>query len=708
MAYDETTPRSLELESMSNDTNVAEELKEEELNKIADVVLRSIKDDEQTMGEWRRRYSEYLDLAMQIKGNKSFPWRNAANVKYPLLTIASLQFHARAYPAIVNAKGLVKGKVVGYDPTGDKAKRAERVGKHMTYTLLEKMPDWDEGMDKLLLTLPIAGCMFKKVFYDGFEQEICSELIFPTDIIINYWAKNMASARRITHKIAMYENEIVERQRDGYYLDIELSPPAARGKTKEEDKRSGQTAHVNGEDDATPYEILECHTYYDLDEDGYKEPYVITLERQNAKILRIAPNFDIGSIRKNAKNEIVRIKAKQTFVKYDFIPAPDGGLLGVGFGLLLGSLNETVNTSINQLVDQGTMYTTGGGFIAKGIRLKGGRLEFEPNEWKVVQTTGDDLRKGVFPLPVKEPSKILFDMLQALVASGKEIIAISEIATGKLPGQNTPATTTLTSVEEGMKLFTAIYKRIHRSLKAEFKRVFELNSVYLDEEEYFQVLDAQGNPIDEHQVSRADYNLEDCDVVPESDPNAASDALRLLKAEQLVQLIPLGAVDPAKAGQRILAALDVPKPDELMPNPQNDPKMIESQQKMQMEQQKGQMEMILKQQEMQFKEKEAQMKLQMKMMELRLKEVEMTLDIKMKGAQHQMDMQAAQEDHIMQREMNAQNMEMQKLQGNQKLELGQKQHEQKLKQVAESNKAGGNRGVEKPSSNKGVGGGGKK
>jgi chaperonin GroES len=465
-------------------------------------LMRYINDDEHTMRDWLKRYDEYLNLAMQIKESKTWPWRGAANVKFPLLTIASLQFHARAYPALVSNKGLVKGKVVGYDPTGEKAKRAERVGKHMTYTLLDKLEHWDEDMDKLLMTLPVAGCMFKKVDWDGFNQEICDDLIFPKDIIINYWAKSMGSARRITHKLYLYENDIIERQRDGFYLEIELDPPQSRHVDRDADRRQGRSSVNTSDDDATPYEILNCYTYLDLDDDGYKEPYVVTIERQNKKILRIAPNFAIKSIRKNAKGEIVQIKAKQTFVKYDFIPSPDGGLLGVGFGLLLGSLNETVNTNINQLIDQGTVYTTGGGFVAKGIRLQGGKLEFEPNEWKVVQTTGDDLRKGIFPLPVKEPSQVLFSMLQALVASGKEIIAISEIATGKLPGQNTPATTTLTSVEEGMKLFTAIYKRIHRSLKSEYKRIFEILSVYLDEEEYFQVLDAQGNPIDEHVVSK--------------------------------------------------------------------------------------------------------------------------------------------------------------------------------------------------------------
>jgi chaperonin GroES len=682
MAYEKPSQDQLELQGSTNDVNLAEKLDQEKLDDLAGKLLKSINDDERTMKDWNDRYKDYLKLAMQIKENKQFPWRNAANVKYPLLTIASLQFHARAYPALVSNKGLVKGKVVGYDPSGEKANKAERVGKHMTYMFMDKMRCWDEEMDKLLLTLPIAGCMFKKVFWDGFEQEICSELVFPQDVVVNYWARSLDTARRITHKIPMYENDIIERKRDKFYVDVELSPPQLQKSDIESDKRSGLSQVSTTNDDSVPYEVLECYTYLDLDDDGYKEPYIVTMERQNVKILRISPNFDTATIKKNAKGEVVRIRPTRTWVKFDFIPAPDGGLLGVGFGLLLGSLNETVNTSINQLIDQGTMYTTGGGFIAKGIRLKGGRMEFEPNEWKVVQTTGDDLRKGVFPLPIKEPSQVLFQMLQALVASGKEIIAISEIATGKLPGQNTPATTTLTSVEEGMKLFTAIYKRCHRSLKAEFRRVFELLATHLDEQEYFTVLDPAGNPAESVQVGKADYNVDDCDVVPESDPNAASDALKLIKAEALTQLIPLGGVDPVKASARIMEAMDIPRWQELAPQPQPNPEMMKAQADMQskqmdgqIKQQQAQMELYIKQKELEFKEREAQMKLQMKMVELKLKEMEGALGLQQKQQQASMDFQVAQDDRIANQQMN-----------DDKIQQSREQHQVSLQQTKEKAK----------------------
>jgi chaperonin GroES len=650
----------MELEALVNKTNVAEEMTEQELNDIAADLIKRIKEDERSMEPWLDRNNDFLKLALQIKENKSWPWQNAANVRYPLLTIAALQFHARAYPTIVNPKSIVKGKVIGYDPTGEKAKRAERIGKHMTYQLLEQVSNWDEDMDKLCLILPITGCVFKKNYWDNFEETIASDLILPTEIIVNYWAKSLSDARRITQKLYMYPNTVIERQRQGLFLDVELSPPNLRGKTLEEEKNQLRRFHGSDSEDV-PYCLYECHTYLDLDDDGYKEPYVVVIEPHDNKILRIAPNYSLSDVKKNEKGQIVRIRPKENFVQFNFIPSPDGGLFGVGFGLLLGSLNEIVNTSLNQILDQGTMATTSGGFISKGIKLKGGRLSFEPNEWKVVQTTGDDLRKGIVPLPVREPSAVLFEVLQAIVASGKEIIAISEISTGKLPGQNTPATTTISSIEEGMKLFTAIYKRIHRALKKEFKQIFKLNGVYLNDQEYYTVLDdTQSQQMGT--VERADYQDEDLDVVPESDPNAASDTLRLMKAQALTELIQLGAVDPAKVGQRILEAMDQPNPQELMPQPQPNPDMMKAQMEMQISQQEAQMTMQMKQQEMKFKETEAQMKLQMEMMKLKLKEMEMMLDMRATAMDHQLSMQTSQAQHGMKMEQMTEQHEMKKKQ----------------------------------------------
>lgn len=644
----DTNIKSLvDLESAVNSVNVAENLSDEELNSIADELYTSIQQDERSMDEWVKRNNEYLDLAMQIKRKKTFPWSGAANIKYPILTIAALQFQARSYPALVDEKHLVKGKVVGYDPQGLKTLVAERIGKHMTYQLIDQIDNWSEDMDKLCVILPIAGCVFKDIGWDSMDSKPFVDLVLPTDMIINYWATSMDSARRLTRKLYFYENTILEKQRDGVFLDIPLSPPSQRGKEPEEEKRQLRR-YAGGDESDTPYLIYKCQTYLDLDGDDYKEPYIVILAAEDKKILRITPNFDLKGIKKNADGEIVRIKAKRNFIKYDMFPSPDGGLFGVGFGLFLGSLNEVVNTALNQLLDQGTMLSTSGGFISKGITLKGGRVSFEPNEWKVVQTSGDDLRKGIVPLPVREPSDVLFKLLVTIDQKAAQIPAISEIATGKLPGQNTPATTTISSIEEGMKVFTAVQKRIHRQLGKEFRILFELNMANLEDAEYFTVLDGDGTE-KQGQVTKADYNTENLDVVPTSDPNVASEALRLLKAQALIDLIPIGAVDPAKAGQRILIAMDQPNPGELLPQPQQDPKVMAMQQKAQLDTQRAQQDSQIKerdsQQELQFKKMEASMKQMMDMMELRFKEIELTMNLKAKKQTTEQDLQLGEMKH---------------------------------------------------------------
>lgn len=650
----------LKLEDAVNQVNIAEDLPEKELKELAVDLVRRIKEDEQSMDPWFNRYDEYLKLALQVKEKKSFPWPNAANIKYPIVTIAAMQFHARAYPAIVNNKSIVKGKVIGYDPSGQKAEMAEKIGKHMTYQLMEQVDNWDEDMDKLCLVLPIAGCVFKQVGWDATDNKLAVDLILPTDMIVNYWASSLEDARRITRRRYLYKNTILEKQREGVFLEVALPEPKIKAKTKEED--TNQLRRFFGTDaEDVPYELYECQTYLDLDLDGYKEPYTVVIEPETPQILRITPQYSLMDIKKNAKGEIVRIKPKRKFIKYDFIPAPDGGLLGVGFGLLLGGLNEVVNTSLNQILDQGTMYTTGGGFLSKGIRIKGGKMSFDPNEWKVVQTTGDDLKKAIFPLPVKEPSQVLFALLQAIDQKSSQVIAISEISTGKLPGQNTPATTTISSIEEGLKLFNAIYKRIWRQLKKEFQCIFELNQIHITSQEYFTVLDPVSNQQTPMEVSESDYKtaIDNMDVVPESDPNVASDVLRLMKAQQLIELIPLGAVDPAKAGQRILAAMDQPNPQELIPQPKPDPAMVKAQADVQSKQQQAQIEQVMAQQELQFKKIEMMMDMQMKQMEMKMKEMELMLDLKGKVLDHQVSMQQNQQKH-----------EQQMQQGKEKKEAG--------------------------------------
>ena len=667
----------LDIEKNINSVNLVDQLDENERNKIASTLCTAVENDETSRYPWYKSNMDYLKMALQVKENKSFPWAGAANIKYPLITIASLQFQARAYAGIVNSKNFVKSRVTGYDVTGEKAEKAERVAKHMTYQLLDKIENWDEDMDKLLLILPISGSVFKKVYWSSRHQKEMIDLVLPQDIIVNYWAKSLKTARRITHVYDMYHDDVISRQKEGVWSDsVEITEPSSRTKTPDEDKMRGQIPSSDERGDV-PHKILEIHTKLDLDDDGVLEPYIVTIEKEQRTILRISPNYSIKQIKKNVKGEIVEIEARDYFVHYKFIPSPDGGFYGVGFGLLLGNLNETASTLINQLLDAGTMVTTSGGFIAKSIKLKGGHVGFEPNEWKQVSFTGDDLKKMVLPLPVREPSNVLFQLLEFIDRKGSQIIAISEISTGKLPGQNTPATTTLTSVEEGLKLFTSIYKRVYLSLKKELKLLFVINQQNLSDEEYFQVLDSDGT-FKNAQVSKSDYD-DDIDIIPVADPNAGSDALRLMKAQQLMELIPLKAVDPAMAGQRVLEAMDVPNAKELQPKPEPDPKVMAMQAKMQADQQKAEMDLKVEQQKMmfsfieekmklQFKAQELQMEQQAKQMEMKFSQIEKMLDMKVSIAEHSQNMEQQRQQHMFDMEAGSDDLALRKEQNNLKRE----------------------------------------
>jgi chaperonin GroES len=303
------------------------------------------------------------------------------------------------------------------------------------------------------------------------------------------------------------------------------------------------------------------------------------------------------------------------YTKFGFVPNPDGGFYDIGFGVLLGPLNESVNTLINQLVDSGSLSNLQSGFIGKGLRMKMGDARFQPGEWKPVNATGDDLRKQIVPLPAKEPSAVLFQLMGSLITSGKELASVAEIFVGKMPGQNTPATTTMASIEQGMKVFTAVYKRIFRALSEEFKKIFKLNNQYLDPNKYVAVLDTTVNP--------EDFDLKSYDICPGADPTAVSQTEKLLKAQGLLEILPMvpGMLDPIKVFSRVLEAQEQPNWQDLfsqqvqqsgqLPPPPPDPKLMAIKAKMEADQQKAAVDVQAKQMDMELKSRDKQQQMQM-------------------------------------------------------------------------------------------------
>ena len=627
----------MELNKALDSINIADSLDKDQLIKIGNQVVSGYETDCDSRKPWEEDLKNWTDLALQVTTQKTFPWPNAANIKYPLLATAAMQFAARAYPTLIPSNGkLVKCRVIGSDMDGQKTARANRISTHMSYQLLDEMDGWEEDMDKLLISLPIAGTCFKKTYWDSAKQKNCSKLVLPKTLVVNYYCRNLDDAERITEILHLTKRKIKERQNQGIYLEVDIGDPSADS--------LDPTTSVNGafqrtanDDETTPYVILEQHTYLDLDEDGYSEPYIITVEEASKKVLRIVPRFDSDGVVVGENGKIVSIEAIQYYTKYGFIPNPDGGFYDIGFGRLLGPLNNSANTIINQLVDAGSLSNLQAGFIGKGLRIKMGESRFQPGEWKAVNAVGDDLKKQIFPLPVREPSQVLFNLLDLLLKSGKELASVAEIFVGKMPGQNTPATTTMATIEQGMKVFTAVYKRVYRSLTSEFRKIYKLNRTYMNIEEYVSVLDEP--------VPQSDYQGPVDDIIPGADPTAVSSQEKQQKVQALMQLLQLGTIDPMAVTQLYLEAHEIPEPQKYMrqPQPQPDPKMEAIKAKAQVDQQKAQIDMQTAEHKMQLeratKEQEMQMKAAQLQQELQAKQMQAVLDAKLAQSQHGMKMQ---------------------------------------------------------------------
>ena len=644
----------MKISDVLDTVNIAEDLDEDKLISIGNQVVEGYDTDKASRKPWEDDLKVWTELALQVSSQKTYPWPNAANIKYPLLATAAMQFAARAYPTLVPSNGkIVKCRVIGSDPTGEKSKRAYRISTHMSYQVLDEMEDWEDDMDKLLISLPIAGTCFKKTYWDSAKQRNCSKLVLPKTLVVNYYARNLEDAERITEVFSLTRRQIKERQNNKVFLDVDLGDPIVDNLDDTLTSINKAFQHDTSEDITTPYTILEQHSYLDLDDDGYSEPYVITVDYNTKKVLRIVPRFTVEDVRVDDDGKIISIKATQYYTKYDFIPNPDGGFYSIGFGRLLGPLNNSANTIINQLVDAGSLSNLQSGFIGKGLRIKMGESRFQPGEWKAVNAVGDDLKKQIFPLPVREPSQVLFNLLDLLLKSGKELASVAEIFVGKMPGQNTPATTTMATIEQGMKVFTAVYKRIYRSLTQEFRKIYKLNRQYLNPEEYISVL--------EEPVQQNDYLGPEDDIVPGADPTAVSSQEKQAKVQALMQILQLGTINPMAVTQLYLEAHEIPEAEKylMQPQPKTDPKVEALQMKAQIDQQKAQNDIMISREKLRMdqmtKEQELQHKSMLQRMELEGKQMESIL----KGREAQQKMIQAQTDHQHQLQMSHEQGRMQ-------------------------------------------------
>ncbi len=488
------------LQASIDKDNIAVGMDEYVLNGIGDEVVRHYDIDIASRADWETKTQNAMKLAKQVRETKSTPWVNASNIKYPLLTEAAIQFASRAMPELIKGSDIVKCEVTGDDPGDIKQERANRIAVHMSWQIDKQMPEWIPDKDRALHTHPIVGGFVMKSY---FNDRNVSELINLEDYVVNNNA-NRNRLRRESHRYWYYKNDILEKMRSGLWLDQDLG--------------DGTRADDQGQDDIG-HEIIEQHCFRDLDGDDYKEPYIITVHKQTGKVLRIKARFDENGIKVNKKGEIVKIDPISYFTLYEFIPDPAGGFYPMGFGQLLEPLNESINTLLNQIVDSGTLANRAGGFIARGVRFRGSKLDFSPFEWNMVEVEGTTLRDAIFPLPVREPSAVLFSLLGLLIQSAKDTANIKDVLTGeaKSLGANASPNTVMALIEQGMKVFSGIYKRFSRSLTEEFRKLYRLNAIYLEETESFRVA---GKP---YQIGQADYLMEDLEVLPVADPNMATD-----------------------------------------------------------------------------------------------------------------------------------------------------------------------------------------
>jgi chaperonin GroES len=554
------------IELMAMD-NIAENLEEDILTSIGTEVVEGYDGDRQDRAEWEDKMEDAMDLALQNAKEKTFPWPKASNVMMPVITEAIVQYQARMYPALIPPVDIVKARIVGSDPQGEKQNSAIRVSKYMTWECLEQDEDWEEEMDRGLIVQPLLGQFYKKTYWDASKGHNIGSMLSPNEFVMVNNAKSVKESFRKTHYFQSTANEIKSQQLQGNYLDVELSKPTDNATNEEESRATTRL------DDSTPYLMLEQHTWLDLDEDGLLEPYIVTVEHESQQVLRIVAGFNEDGIKVNDEGEVYDVEQEQFFIKYGFIPNPDGSIMDLGLGQLLTPLNKQINTNINQLNDAGTLANTGGGVIGRGVKMKGGVITRKMGQYTSVSTTGQDLSRNIVHFPQVQPSQVLFNLLGMMMTAAQRIASTLDSQVGENPGQNQKATTTMAVQEEGKRIFSGIYKRNHRSLKKEFKRRFYLNSLYLPSESYLNVLD--GIPEDQKEavgdkLFKADFDQKSMNIIPTADSNYTSEQMKMAKAQALLQKIETRLVNPQVVMKQVLEAEEQPNIDQIMalPEPQ--------------------------------------------------------------------------------------------------------------------------------------------
>lgn len=580
-----TLDKALEFdEETIKSSNLCGQFDQVDLDRIGDWIWDGYNRDKMSRSTWERRMEAAMDLAMQVQKDKTWPWPGCSNVVFPLVTIGALQFSAQAYPQIVQGNRVVRYRVIGSDG-GETRKRAVRISRHMSWQVLEEDESWEEQHDRMLINLAIVGCNFVKSYFDASKGYPVDELVMARDLVVDYSAKSIDGAARKTHVIPMYRNEIYERIMQGTYRDVReeawfnQAPASSLSETPGKDLRQGVSN--SQPDKASAYTMLEQHVLLDLDQDGYEEPYIATIEKVSKKLVRLLARVDDErQVQRNRSGEIIKITPTEYFTKFSFIPSPDGSIYDLGFGIFLGPINEAVNSGINQLLDNGTMQNSIGGFLGRGAKIRGGVYTMAPWEWKRVDSTGDDLRKNLVPYPERQPSTVMFQLVGLLIDYANRVAGTTDTQIGENPGQNTPAGTYQGMQEQGKQTYKMIFKRVWRSMKQEFKKRYNINRRQLPPTQRF----GEGSDF----IRKEDYLASPDQVAPVANPNVTSTSMRIAQATAVKQdAMQTPGYDRDEVTRRWLDALDVEGAEAIFPGsdktgPLPNPKMQVEQGKMQL------------------------------------------------------------------------------------------------------------------------------
>jgi hypothetical protein len=509
----------IEIKEPTFEENLAEELDAKELLSIADEVLENIRIDMDSRKDWERTYADGIRLLGLKMEERTEPWDGACGVYHPILSEAVVKFQSETSLATFPPSGPVKTQIVG-KMTREKQDAASRVQEDMNYQLTEEMPEYRSEHERLLWSLPITGSAFKKVYFDPSLNRQVAMFVPAEDIIVPYGASDLHSSPRITHRLRKTENEIRKLMAQGFYKDVDLPDPQ-EVRTEIERRQNEETGISAIKDDR--YTIYECHCEYDLP--GYEDkkdghttqialPYVITM----------LSTGEILAVRRNYLEDDAFKRRRMHFVHYIYIPGY--GFYGFGLIHLVGGFAESATSILRQLVDAGTLSNLPGGFKSKDLRVKGDDTPIAPGEWRDVDVTGLSLKDSIIPLPYKEPSGTLYQLLNTIVEEGRRFASIADLKIADMSGQ-TPVGTTLAILERTLKVQSAVHARVHVAMRHEFKLLAKIIRDYTPPVYKYTVEGTRFAKMD-------DYDL--VDVIPVSDPNATTMAQRVIQYQAALQL----------------------------------------------------------------------------------------------------------------------------------------------------------------------------